>query len=267
MAAKKRVAERLEAKTSQNPAQKKATSAAPAPNVTGQSPAAGPTASLAGVVRATRALPLKSPSPNPTLRVKRPLPAKSVQKAADAFKKFSLSRFSQDARPANYVPSAQVKTPSAVAAVQHKSVTTQIAALAAAPPRTLGLSVALTPTSLTRLLPSLNAKTGTVELTELLAALQQNLRGKQFYATGNPTLNQVVQNFTLLSQVQAYISALKAGTPGIGNAVSTRGTAPHVGASTNTGVPAGPGAAAAPKAVAEAAAAKRRAVAIKKGGA
>jgi hypothetical protein len=150
--------------------------------------------------------------------------------------------------------------------VQRKSVTTQIAALAANPPRTLGMSVALTPTSLTQLLPSLNAKTGTVGLAELLAALQQNLRGKQFYATGNPTLN-LVQNFTLLSQVQAYMSALQAGMAGSSTAVSAPGIVPHVGASTNPGVQAKSGAAAAPEAVAKAAAAKRRAVAIRKGGA
>jgi hypothetical protein len=266
---KRRVAERLKAKTSKNPARKKAMPAAPkkpAPNASGQYPAASPAAAPAGAVRAARALPLKSPSPSPTLRVKRPLPAKSVQKAADAFKNFSLSRFAQDAAPANHVPAAQAKTPSAVAAVQRKSVTTQIAALAAAPLLTLGMSVALTPTSLTRLLPSLNAKTGTVGLAELLAALQQNLRGKQFYATGNPTLN-LVQNFTLLSQVRAYMSALKTGMAGSNTAVSAPGIVPHVGASTNPDVQAKSEAAAAPKAVAKAAAAKRRAVAIKKGGA
>ena len=129
------------------------------------------------------------------------------------------------------------------------------------------MSVALTPTSLAQLLPSLNAKTGTVGLAELLAALQQNLRGKQFYATGNPTLN-LVQNFTLLSQVQAYMSALKAGMAGSRTAVSTPGTAPHV-------LQAKSGAAAAPEAVAKAHQGsrsrtrllKRRAIAIKKGGA
>jgi hypothetical protein len=291
MPAKKRVAERLKAKTSKNPAQKKTTPAArkkpapnatgqypaaspaaapgkkPAPNATGQYPAASPAAAAARAGRAARALPLKSASPSPTLRVKRPLPAKSVQKAADAFKKFSLSRFAQNATPANYVPTAQAKTPSAVAAVQRKSVTTQIAALAANPPRTLGMSVALTPTSVAQLLPSLNAKTGTVGLAELLAALQQNLRGKQFYATGNPTLNLVVQNFTLLSQVKAYLSALKAGTGGSSTAVGTPGTAPHVFKPSQEQRPRPWLKRTRVSRSSHAAAAKRRAVAIKKGGA
>jgi len=267
MPAKKHLAGRLRPKASKNPAQKKTTAAAskkPAPNSTGQYPAASPTAASAA-----RALPPKSPSPSPTLRVKRPLPAKSVQKAADAFKKFSLSRFAQSPTPANYVPTAQAKRPSAVVAVQRTSVTTQMASLAANPPRTLGMSVALTPTSLAQLLPSLDAKTGTVGLAELLAVLQQNLRGKQFYATGNPTLNLVVQNFTLLSQVRAYMSALKAGPGGSSTAVGTPGTTPDVFKPSQerqpdrkpllerTKVSRSP----------RAAAAKRRTVATKKGGA
>jgi len=187
-----------------------------------------------------------------------------VQKAANAFKNFSLSRFAQNATPANYVPAPQAKVPAAVAAVQRKSVTTQISAMAANPPRTLGMTVALTPTSLATLLPSLNANAGTVGLTELLGALQQNLRGKEFYATGNPTVNLVVQNFTLLSQVQAYISALKAGTAGSIATVGTPGITPHAGVATNPGVLAKLGVAAAPKAVAKAAA--KKAVRIKNRG-
>lgn len=215
MAAKKRVAPK--AKTSHRPARKKPTAAAQA-------------------------------RPSSVLRVKRPLPAKSVEKAANAFKNFSLSRFAQDGTPANYVPAHQAKVPSAVAAVQRKSATTQMAALAANPPRTLGMTVALTPASLAALLPSLNAKAGTVGLTELLGALQQNLRGKEFYAAGNPTLNLVVQNFTLLSQVRAYINALKAGTVGSGAAVATPGATTQVGPATSAAVPAKSGAAIAPNA-------------------
>jgi hypothetical protein len=129
------------------------------------------------------------------------------------------------------------------------------------------MSVALTPTSVAQLLPSLNAKTGTVGLAELLAALQQNLRGKQFYATGNPTLNLVVQNFTLLSQVKAYLSALKAGTGGSSTAVGTPGTAPHVFKPSQEQRPRPWLKRTRVSRSSHAAAAKRRAVAIKKGGA
>jgi hypothetical protein len=68
-----------------------------------------------------------------------------VQRAATAFKNFSLSRFAKTPTPANYVPTAQAKMPSAVAAAQRKSMTAQTGALAANPPQTLGVSVALTP--------------------------------------------------------------------------------------------------------------------------
>jgi hypothetical protein len=197
-----------------------------------------------------------------------------VQKAANAFKNFSLSRFPKASTPANYVPAAQAKMPSAVAALQRKSMTVQTAALAANPPPTLGLTVALTAQSLSEFLPSLNASAGTVDLTELLGALQQNLRGREFYASGNPTLNLVVQESALLSQVQAYISAVKAGTvgtvtvAGTGNPGAAAKAAPaaNPGAGAKVGAAVKLGAAAKPRGVANAAAAKK-AAAIKKGGA
>jgi hypothetical protein len=163
-------------------------------------------------VRAASNSPLSSTSSS---RMKRPLPAKSVEKAASAFSTFSLSRFAKGATPPNYLPHAQAKNPSAVSAVQRNSMATQTVALAANPPQTLGLTVALTPKSLAASLPSLDAKANTVDLAEVIDVLRQNLRGKEFYATsGNPTLNLIVNGSALLSQVQGYISAIKAGTVG-----------------------------------------------------
>jgi hypothetical protein len=69
------------------------------------------------------------------------------------------------------------------------------------------------------LLPSLDSNANTVDLTELLGALRRNLRGKEFYTSGNPTLNLVVRDFALMSQVQGYINAIKnAGAPVTGKA-------------------------------------------------
>jgi hypothetical protein len=203
------------------------------------------------------AKPVNPPPGNPpslskltgTGRAQRPLPAKSVQKAVNAFKNFSLSRFAKGATPANYVPAGQAKTPSAVAAVQRKSMATQTVALAANPPQSLGLTLALSTADLAQLLPSLDAKAGTVDLTELLGVLQQNLQGAQFYASGNPILNRVVQDSSLLSQVQAYIQAIKGGG------------AANVGAAVN------PPAAAKQGAAAKAGGGRRVAAPIRKGGA
>ena len=152
--------------------------------------------------------------PNSARGVNRPLPAKSVQEAVNAFKNFSLSCFAKTSIPPNYVPAAQAKSPSVVMTVLRKSMTAQTAKLAANPPGTPGLTVALTAASLRKLLPSLDTTTGTVQLSELLGALKQNLRGTEFYASGNPTLNRVVRNSGLLSQVQAFIGSVKAGAAG-----------------------------------------------------
>lgn len=265
MAVKKRAAKAPKAKARNNPSVSHSAPAAPTPpSAAGRGPSAGRATGSSITRRPALASPGKSTSSIPVHRVKRPLPAKSVQRAADAFKNFSLSRFARSSVPANYVPAAQAKTPAAVAAVQRAAVTKQVATLAANPPPTLGISVALTPASLAQFLPSLNAKTGTVGLAELLSALQQNLRGKQFYATGNPTLNLVAQGSMLLSQVQAYINALKAGSAGTtASAGATGTTTTHSGAPNNPGVRPRPSTA--PGRAAHATAAKG-ARAIKKGG-
>jgi hypothetical protein len=149
----------------------------------------------------------------------RPLPVKSVQRAAKAFKNFSLSRFPNAATPSNFVPHAQIRNPAAVNEVQRTSMATQVAAIAAKaaiaanPPPILGMTVALTAANLKKLLPNF-AKTGEVDLTELLDVLKKKLQGTEFYASGNPTLNRVVREAALLSQVQAYIKAITAGGAG-----------------------------------------------------
>lgn len=203
----------------------------------------------------------KSSVSSPALRVERPLPAKSVQKAARAFKNFSLSRFTGTRTPANFVPAGHPKTPSTVAALHRKSMMAQTEARASNPSQNLGITVALTEASLGRLLPSLDTKTGTVKLDELLGALKQNLRGTEFYASGNPTLNLVMQDSELLSQVQAYINAVKAGTAGDVTAPAAARPAIQLGPSTK------PRAAARPRVAANAAAANRERSAVAKRGA
>ena len=209
-----------------------------APGAAGKGPQNGPSAKPPAnaakppaPVRAASNAPLSSTGPQ---RMRRPLPAKSVEKAAKAFSTFSLSRFAKGATPANYVPHAQAKSPSAVSAVQRKSIATQTVALAANPPPSAGLTLALPPASLAQMLPSLDTNAGTVDLTELLGVLQQNLQGTHFYASGNPTLNRVVQDSSLLSQVQAYIQGIKTGgaaNPGAAKppAAAGRGVAAKAG--------------------------------------
>jgi len=151
-----------------------------------------------------------SPAPIPKLRPQRPLPVTSVQNAAKAFKHFSASRFPKGATPSTYVPHAQARVPTAVATVQRKAMAQHLARLAAQP-QSAGLTVALPVAVMRQLLPSFNVDAGTVNLTELLGVLRQRMQGTDFYASGDPTLTRVVRDSTLLSQVQAYIKAIKTG--------------------------------------------------------
>jgi hypothetical protein len=150
----------------------------------------------------------------PKLLINRPLPTKSVHKATKAFKNFSLSRFPVGAVPNNFVPTGQAKVPAAVHAVQRKAIVRRLVSMAnSSPIAAPGLTVALPDKLMQSLLPSLDAAAGVVKVSELLGALRQQMRGTDFYAVGNPTLNRVVQDSALLSQVQAFINAIKAGGP------------------------------------------------------
>jgi hypothetical protein len=204
--------ESMAAKKPAGPAPKKAAPAAPSPpKIDVHKPPVTPAAAPASPVRPAAALAPKSPASSPALRVKRPLPAKSVQKAANAFKNFSLSRFADGSTPSNYVPAAQAKVPSEVAAVQRKAIVANVATLVGKGPNDPGLGLALPSAQLASLLPSLDAAAGTVDTTELVGVLRQRMPGTELYASGNPTLNRVVQDSQLLSQVQARIAAIKKG--------------------------------------------------------
>lgn len=141
----------------------------------------------------------------------RMLPAKSVKRATNAFKNFSLSQFPGGTVPSTYVTREQVKSPAAVAAAQRKTMSAALTAMTGPANQNVGLSLALPPAQITSLLPSFKNDTGAVDLSDLVNLLTQRMRGKQFYASGNPTLNRVVNESRLLSQVQAFISNIKAG--------------------------------------------------------
>jgi hypothetical protein len=67
------------------------------------------------------------------------------------------------------------------------------------------LTIALPDAAIKQLLPSLNAKQGTIDLVEVMSLIQQNMRGTEFYASGNPTLNRLA----IQGQVQQIIDSVK----------------------------------------------------------
>jgi hypothetical protein len=142
--------------------------------------------------------------------LKRPLPAKSVAKAAKAFKNFSLSKFAKAAPPANFVPAAQAKNPAAVQQVQRKNMVQSLAAAQRAVSVNPGMSLSMPTKMIGNLLPSL-AK-GAVKLSEVVSLLKSRMPGTEFYADGNPTLSRLATQSQLSTQVQSIIDAIKAGT-------------------------------------------------------
>lgn len=107
---------------------------------------------------------------------------KSLAKAKEAFANFSLSKFPKGETPATHVAPGKNVTD-----VQRDVVSTQ---LAATPPNGT-MSIALTPTALKSLLPSYDPKKGTVDLGDVIKALESHMRGNEFYANGNPTLRRL----------------------------------------------------------------------------
>lgn len=70
-----------------------------------------------------------------------------------------------------------------------------------------GMTLALPESEVERLLPSLNAKAATIELSDVLNIIAQHMRGIEFYANGNPVLNRLA----LRSRARELISAIKQG--------------------------------------------------------
>ena len=69
------------------------------------------------------------------------------------------------------------------------------------------MTIALPEATIKQLLPSYDAKAGTIDLGEVMRLIQQNMRGTEFYAKGNPTLNRLA----IQSQVQQIIDTVKQG--------------------------------------------------------
>ena len=150
-------------------------------------------------------LPAPSPPPQqpitPSLpRLKRPVPAASVAKAKEAFKSFSLSKFAGNATPLSHVAAGQ-----SPADAQRRMISQHLDNLNNADTPNRGITIALPDATIKQLLPSFNAKDGTIDLGEVMTLIQKNMRGTEFYASGNPTLNRLA----IQGQVQQIIDSVK----------------------------------------------------------
>jgi hypothetical protein len=130
------------------------------------------------------------------------LPAKSMDRANAAFKNFSVSGFPKGARPASYVDPAD--GPAAVHSAQRRIMTEQLNRLSAMDAPDGGMSLALPESEVGKLLPSLNTKAASIELTDVLNVIAQHMRGTEFYTNGNPVLNRLA----LRSRARDLIAAI-----------------------------------------------------------
>jgi hypothetical protein len=146
------------------------------------------------------AAPPPPPQPIAPAVTRRNVPAASRAKAKAAFANFTLSKYGQGPTPANHVAPGQ-----SAAAVQRDAMASQVEQM----PLNGAISIALPAAQLKALLPSYDPSTGTVSLDDVVNALEQNMRGHEFFANGNPTLNRLA----VQSQVDDIIaSALKGGS-------------------------------------------------------
>jgi hypothetical protein len=136
-------------------------------------------ARIAAPAPATRRTPTSAPRSKPRIS------AKSAEKAQSAFSKFSLSKFATSEAPPTYVTAKR-----SLVDVQKGVVSKAIDTLENSPTNR-AMTLALPSADIGKLLPSFNAKTGRVQLDDVLTLIQQRMGGREFYANGNPTLNRL----------------------------------------------------------------------------
>jgi hypothetical protein len=155
----------------------------------------------AGSLSSAESLP--APQSKTSSRVlKRPLPAASVAKAKKAFKSFSLSKFAGSGMPSNYVAAGQSPTD-----VQRQMIAQHIENLNDVDSPARGITIALPDDVIKKLLPSFNVKARTIDLDDVIGLIQQNMKGTEFYANGNPTLNRLA----IQTEAQQIVDNIKKG--------------------------------------------------------
>lgn len=128
------------------------------------------------------------PSVTPSASTDGLIPAKSIDRADSVFRAFSVSKLAGDAESASYVSPADGTT---AQSVQRDVIEQQLGRLSATDSANLGMTLALPRSEVEKLLPSINDRTSTLELSDVLKIVRQHLRGTEFYANGNPTLNRL----------------------------------------------------------------------------
>jgi hypothetical protein len=148
-----------------------------------------------------------SPATKPKVGAKgaggpRPLPLSSVARAKKAFKNFTLSRHGSSPPPATHVTKER-----SLIKVQKEAILRSLATYAEQENPNPGMTIALPPAAMKKLMPSFNARENTVDLDQLMTVVQRYMRGTTFHARGNATLNRL----SVQSQVFELLNSIKGG--------------------------------------------------------
>lgn len=126
------------------------------------------------------------------------LPKKSHQAARSVFENFNPSKFAADTLPSNYVPTEKtaagvhrVASVKQVKEFQNKALKQHLRDIGKMDTPNRGLTIALSEEARKQHLPSFNAKTGTVDLKDVMNLIAKNMRGTEFFCKGHPVLNRL----------------------------------------------------------------------------
>jgi hypothetical protein len=142
--------------------------------------------------------------PTPTPRMN------PVDRAASAFANFSLSRFTPETLPENFVRDAD---PTSVLAKQRTRFAKEVDSLDAANAQNSGMRLTVRASdreSLARALPGLGSDSGQIELADLLTLLKKNLAGTDFRSVGNQALRPLTAAQEMQDRAQGIIDRIKA---------------------------------------------------------
>lgn len=117
------------------------------------------------------------------------LPPRSIDRADSVFRTFSLSRLPKGTESASYVNRDEGAT---AQSLQREVIGRQLERLSATDAANRGMTLALPRSTVEELLPSLNERASTIELSDVLKIVTQHMRGTEFYTSGNPALNRLV---------------------------------------------------------------------------
>jgi len=121
----------------------------------------------------------------PSPRLKSGISAKSMERAKSVFSKFTLSRFAGKEAPPHYVTRTR-SLPDV-----HKHIISKAIDMFESSPTNRAMTIALPEADMKKLLPSFDSAAGTVQLADVLQLVEPRIRGREFFATGNPTLNRL----------------------------------------------------------------------------